>query len=121
MTPVRIFQIAVIAVAVLAWLFQLILPGEGMNFVTGLVVYLITWWITLFTILPLGITGQAESGEVVPGTESGAPVAANFKSKAWLTTVTAAILWLAFFIVLEFQLISLNDIPFIPGEHAWDS
>ncbi|MBI1235298.1 DUF1467 family protein [Hyphobacterium indicum] len=120
MTPVRIVQIAIVAVAALAWLFQLVRPGEGMNFVTGLVVYLIAWWITLFTILPLGITGQAESGEIVPGTESGAPVVANFKGKAWLTTVTTAIIWLLLFIVLEFQLISLNDIPFIPGEHAWD-
>lgn len=121
MTPVRIFQITVVAIAALAWLFQLIRPGEGMNFVTGMVVYLIGWWITLFAILPLGITGQAESGEIVPGTESGAPVAANFRHKAWLTTVTTAIIWLILFVVLEFQLISLNDIPFIPSENAWDS
>jgi len=121
MTPVKMTQIAVVSIAVLAWLFQLIQPGDGMDFVTGLVVYLLIWWITLFAILPLGITGQAENGEIVAGTESGAPVIANVKSKAWTTTVASAIIWLTLFAVLEFQLISLNDIPFIPDEHAWDS
>ncbi|WP_394694689.1 DUF1467 family protein [Hyphobacterium sp.] len=121
MKPLKMAQIAVVAIAALAWLFQLIRPGEGMDFVTGLVVYLIVWWIALFAVLPFGITGQAESGEIIDGTEAGAPVAANFKSKAWITTVTAAIIWLVLFVVLEFQLISLNDIPFIPDEHAWDA
>jgi len=119
MKPVKMAQIGVMAIATIAWLFQLIHPGAGMDFVTGLVVYLIVWWLALFTILPLGVTGQAESGQIVPGTESGAPVIANLKAKAWMTTVMAAIVWLILFVVLEYQLISLNDIPFIPDEHAW--
>lgn len=121
MKPLKMAQIAVVSIAALAWLFQLIEPGAGMNFVTGLVVYLIVWWIALFAVLPFGVTGQAESGEIIEGTDAGAPVVANFKSKAWINTVVSAVIWLLLFVVLEFQLISLNDIPFLFDEHAWDA
>jgi predicted secreted protein len=121
MTPIKIAQIAVVSLAVIAWLTQLFIPGVGMNFVTGLVVYLIVWWVALFTILPIGITGQAESGEVVAGTEAGAPVSPRLKRKAWMTTVLAAVIWLILFVVLEFQLISLDDIPFLINAHDWDA
>jgi predicted secreted protein len=119
MKPIKIAQTTIVSIAALAWLLQLIRPGEGMGFVTGLVVFLIVWWIALFGVLPIGVTGQAESGDIVEGTDAGAPVTANLKSKAWITTVTAAIIWLVLFVILEFQLISLNDIPFIPDENAW--
>ncbi|MEE2524885.1 DUF1467 family protein [Hyphobacterium sp. HN65] len=121
MTPYRIFQIAVIALAAIALLAQLFLPAAGINFVTGIAIYLTVWWLVLFTTLPLGVTGQAESGEVVQGTESGAPLDPGLKRKAWLTTFVAALIWLILFGVFEFQLITLDDIPFIPGSDAWDA
>ncbi|WP_421791518.1 DUF1467 family protein [Hyphobacterium sp.] len=109
-----------VAVAIL-WILQFFIPGEGMNVFSGMVVFLITWWITLFTVLPIGIQGQAESGEMVQGTESGAPVSINLKQKAWTTTIVASIIWLVLFVLLEFQLVTLNDIPFLPGENSWDA
>lgn len=120
MTPFRIFQIAIMALAAIALFAQLFLPAGGINFVTGIAIYLTVWWVVLFTILPIGITGQAESGEVVQGTESGAPIDPGLKRKAWLTSFVAALIWLILFAVFEFQLISLDSIPFIPGPDAWD-
>lgn len=121
MTLVRLIQTGIVAVFALALLAQLFLPSGGINFVTGIAIYLTAWWIVLFTILPLGVTGQAESGEVVQGTESGAPLNPGLKHKAWLTTVAAAVIWLILFVIFEFGLISLDDIPFIPGPDAWDA
>lgn len=121
MSPIRIAQISVVALAAIAWLAQLFIPGVGMNFVTGLVVYLIVWWLALFTILPIGVRGQAESGDVVAGTESGAPVSPDIRRKAWMTTVLAAVIWLVLFVVLEFRLISLEHIPFLIDAHDWDA
>lgn len=120
MTPVRMIQIAIVALAGIVLLSQLFLPPSGIGFVTGFAIYLTVWWLVLFTILPLGITGQAETGEVVQGTESGAPVDPGLKHKAWLTTFVAALIWLILFAVFEFRLISLDSIPFIPGPDAWD-
>ncbi|WP_409433658.1 DUF1467 family protein [Litorimonas sp. RW-G-Af-16] len=60
---------------------------------SGLVVFLIIWWTVLFTVLPRNIRGQAEEGEIVEGTEPGAPVEANIKAKFILTTKISVVLW----------------------------
>ena len=121
MTPTRIVQIAIVALAAAALLSQLFLPASGLNFVTGVAIYLTVWWTVLFAILPLGVTGQAESGEVVQGTEAGAPVKPRLRQKAWLTTFVAAVVWLTIFVVVEFQLITLDSLPFVPDRNAWDA
>jgi len=64
-----------------------------MGWFSFLVVYLLIWWVTLFAILPLGIRGQAEEGDIVEGSEPGAPVQANMKRKFVLTTIIATVLW----------------------------
>ena len=94
-----------VLIAALIWLAQLFLPDEGMGFVTGLVVYLISWWTILFMILPRNITGQIESGEVVPGSEPGAPTDPQLKAKLWLTTQATAGFWIVVFIAIEFGLL----------------
>lgn len=58
------------------------------------VVYLLIWWVTLFAVLPFGVRGQAEEGEIVKGSEPGAPVESNMKHKVKITTVVATIIWL---------------------------
>ena len=64
-----------------------------MNLFSAFVVYMLVWWVTLFAVLPLGIRGQAEEGDVVEGSEPGAPVDANIKGKFWLTTKVATVVW----------------------------
>jgi predicted secreted protein len=64
-----------------------------MNIVSALAVYFIIWWITLFAVLPFGIHGQQESGEVVDGTEPGAPVLPGLLKKAAITSLIAAIIF----------------------------
>jgi predicted secreted protein len=58
------------------------------------VVYLLIWWVTLFAVLPFGVVGQNEKGEIVNGSEPGAPADSNIKKKAVITTVIATIIWL---------------------------
>lgn len=64
-----------------------------MNPFSLFVVFLIVWWTVLFTVLPRNIKGQAESNDVVKGTEPGAPVDSNIKDKFILTTKIAAVIW----------------------------
>ena len=56
------------------------------------VVYLLIWWVTLFAVLPFGVVGQNEKGEIVNGSEPGAPADSNIKKKAVITTVIATII-----------------------------
>lgn len=64
-----------------------------MNIFSAFVVWLIIWWLTLFIILPIGIRGQAEEGDIVEGTEPGAPHQLNIKRKFIQTTIIATVLW----------------------------
>jgi predicted secreted protein len=55
--------------------------------------YFVIWWILLFAVLPFGVTSQHESGEIVAGTEPGAPAAPGLREKAlWTTFVSAPVL-----------------------------
>ena len=65
-----------------------------MNWFSAFVVWLIIWWLVLFIILPIGIRGQAEEGDIVKGSEPGAPHTLNMKRKFVQTTVIATGLWL---------------------------
>ncbi len=64
-----------------------------MGFALGAVVYFTTWWTTLTAVLPFGIKTQAEVGEIVPGSDPGAPHMPNLRHKLWVNTIVAAVVW----------------------------
>lgn len=90
------------------WIAQLFLPDQGVGFVTGIVVYLIVWWMVFFTVLPLRVKGQHEGGEVVPGSEPGAPVDPQIGYKMGLAASVTAVIWLVYFVGFEFGFVSLD-------------
>jgi predicted secreted protein len=96
------------------WIAQLFISGGGVGFVTGIVVYLIVWWMVFFCVLPLRVQSQEEAGDVEPGSEPGAPADPQLGYKFKLTSVITAGFWLVYFILWEFQLVSLGEIP------AWE-
>jgi predicted secreted protein len=59
---------------------------------TIIAIYFLIWWITLFAVLPWGVRNQEEVGEVVPGTDPGAPAIHRVWSKlAWTTAIATVI------------------------------
>lgn len=66
-----------------------------MNWPGAIALYFVIWWLTLFAILPLGVRSQEEAGEVVPGSEIGAPATARMGTKVMLTTVVSVPIFLA--------------------------
>jgi predicted secreted protein len=64
-----------------------------MSIVGGLALYFVIWWITLFAVLPFGIRSQHEAGDVVAGTEPGAPVLPGLLRKAVITSLIAAVIF----------------------------
>lgn len=64
-------------------------------------VFLTIWFTVLFAILPIGVRSQAESGEVTPGTEPGAPVAPRLWMKAGLTTLVSIVVFIVLVMVLR--------------------
>ena len=71
-----------------------------MTLALGIAVYIMTWWITLFAVLPIGVRTQGEDGEVVAGTPASAPVKPRLIRVIVINTVVAtaafAVVWAAF-------------------------
>lgn len=64
----------------------------------GAIVYILVWWVALFAVLPLWVS-PAEPDD--PGHAAGAPQRPRLVLKALITTLIAAVVWLAIFFVLS--------------------
>ena len=77
-----------------------------MGWVTGIVVYVLAWWITLFAVLPLWVT-PADPDD--PAHAAGAPQRPRMLLKLAITTVVSAVIWLGIFALVHSQLISFRQ------------
>jgi predicted secreted protein len=77
-----------------------------MAWVTGIVVYVLVWWITLFAVLPLWVT-PAEPDD--PGHAAGAPQRPRLLLKMAITTVVSALIWLAIYVLVRSPWLSLRE------------
>lgn len=83
-----------------------------MSVAFGLAIYFILWWVILFAMLPFGLhQTQREAGDVVPGSEPGAPERPKLLKVAVLTTLVTTVVFLAF-LYLRASGFGLDDIPF---------
>ena len=62
-----------------------------MGWFSYLAIYFVIWWLCLFTVLPFGIRSQEETGDIVRGSERGAPIVPRIWIRLAVTTVLAAI------------------------------
>lgn len=62
-----------------------------MGITSGIVLYAMLWFLTLFLVLPFRSRTQGEAGQVVPGTHSSAPEDAQMWKTARLVTIIATV------------------------------
>lgn len=91
---------AAVALAALLWLSRFFIRDGGVGIVNGVVVFLLIWWVVLFTMLPIGVTSQEEAGDVVAGSEPGAPMRPNLPRKLWWTTAITSVVWIGYFLLM---------------------
>jgi predicted secreted protein len=64
---------------------------------TAFAIYFVLWWVVLFVTLPFGVRSQHEDGEgagqVIPGTDPGAPVLPRMAGKLIWTTIISAVIY----------------------------
>ena len=77
-----------------------------MVWVTGIVVYVLVWRITLFAVLPLWVT-PAEPDD--PGYAAGAPQRPRLLLKVAITTVVSALIWLAIYALVKSPWLSFRE------------
>jgi predicted secreted protein len=81
-----------------------------MGVVTGLVLYAIIWFMTLFIVLQVGVTSQSDAGERVTGTHGSAPVNAQIKRRFLITSGVAAVIWALIAGVIVSGAVTIADI-----------
>jgi predicted secreted protein len=81
-----------------------------LTWTSGIVVYVIIWWLVFFMSLPIGVRSPQEMGEVAePGHEAGAPVRTHLPIKVLAATVIAALLWGAAYWMVVADVISIRN------------
>ncbi len=83
-----------------------------MQFVSGIVVFMIIWWVVIFCVLPFGVArtyneeDHEEEGYVAPGS----PPVLNMKKKLVITTLISAILWIIVYFIIDAGIIDFREI-----------
>ena len=84
-----------------------------MTLATSIVLFASIWAIVFFMVLPFGMVSQAEDGDVVPGTPASAPANPVIVKKIVITTIIAAVAFASIWPVLHYDLVTIEDIPFL--------
>ncbi|WP_120500634.1 DUF1467 family protein [Roseovarius sp. EL26] len=77
---------------------------------SGIVLYMVIWFMTFLTVIPIRIQTQGDIGDVVPGTHAGSPEKHHLKKKAWITTGIAVVLWAIIAGTIISGVISVRDL-----------
>jgi len=84
-----------------------------MQLVSMIAVYFIIWWLTLFIVLPWGVSSAHEMGEKVEaGNAKAAPLKPRIFLRFAITTVLAGVIFAIVYYVNS--AVSLDEIPFFP-------
>jgi predicted secreted protein len=78
-----------------------------LDWVTGIAVYAVIWWLVIFMVLPWG-NAPVGAEDVRRGHDRGAPARPRLLIKVVATTVIAAAVWGIVYWVLDAGLISLR-------------
>ena len=82
-----------------------------MGVVSGLVLFAVIWFLTLFVVLPIRMETQGDVGERVEGTPAGAPATGfSMRRKIWTTTLVAVPIWCVIAAVIVWGGIGVRDI-----------
>jgi predicted secreted protein len=81
-----------------------------MTTTTAVAIFFLIWWVVLFMVLPWGIRSQHEGGEIVPGTDPGAPTVPKLGRKLIWTTIVASLIFAACWVAYTDRLISLDSL-----------
>ena len=80
-----------------------------------LAIYFIMWWLVFFAVLPFGVRSQDEHGDIVPGSDPGAPAVHGLKIKFVWTTAVATIVFAVFYWAYVTKAIAFDDLVTLWG------
>lgn len=81
-----------------------------MGIASGIVLFMVIWFLTFLIVLPIRIQTQGEAGTTVPGTHQGSPEKHHLKKKAWIVTGIAFVLWAIIASIIITGTITVRDL-----------
>ncbi len=81
-----------------------------MSLLSSVAIFFVIWWLCLFVVLPFGVKSQHESGEIVPGSDPGAPQQPLLLRRALATTLLAAIVFAGIYLYFGVYQLTLEDL-----------
>ena len=81
-----------------------------MGITSAIVLFAVIWFMVMFIALPIGLRTQGDEGEIVPGTQAGAPANFNVKRKMLIVTAISAALWVIIAGIIFSGVISVRDL-----------
>jgi predicted secreted protein len=79
-----------------------------MQVTTAIAIYFLIWWITLFAVLPWGVTAQGEDSP--PGTDPGAPKVPRLLYKLLWTTIVSTVIFAICAVLYIYRIVTLDDL-----------
>lgn len=70
-----------------------------MGWFTGTIVYLLTWWVVIFAVLPFGVKRD----------ERGMPKEVKLLRAVLITSLISAVIWVILYCVIESDIVSFRD------------
>ncbi|QDL92024.1 DUF1467 family protein [Paroceanicella profunda] len=83
-----------------------------MTITSVIVLYAVTWFMCLFIALPIRVTTQNDTGEIIPGTAPSAPVNPRLGRKFFWVTVVSTVIWAALCAFILSGALTVHDIDF---------
>ncbi|MDD9724981.1 DUF1467 family protein [Roseovarius sp. SK2] len=83
-----------------------------MGIASGIVLFLVIWFMTFLIALPIRIQTQGEAGTTVEGTHKGSPEKHHLRKKFIIVTAVAFVLWAIAAYVILGGVITVEDIDF---------
>ena len=79
-----------------------------MQISTAIAIYFLIWWVTLFAVLPWGVTAQGPDSP--PGTDPGAPTVPRLVSKLIWTTIVSSVIFAVLAFLYIYRIVTLDDL-----------
>jgi len=86
-----------------------------MSLATAIAIYFIIWWVVLFAVLPWGVRSQEEGGDVVSGSDPGAPIVPRLWWKLLWTTIVAGVIFAIAAVVYVNRWVTLESLGWLFG------
>ena len=80
-----------------------------MSITSAIVLFAVTWFLTMFVVLPIRLRTQGDEDDIVEGTHAGAPADFRLGRTMLIVTIITVVLWGLEFAIITSGVISVRD------------